>query len=86
MELKISDLPDQFEYMAKIIGIDNMKLLIKEFGGTTLYFPTEKKIYKSARDRQIISEFNGLNYKYLAIKYDMSESYIRSIVNNFRSK
>ena len=46
MDLKISDLPPQFENIAIELGIDNIKALFKEFGGTSVYFPTEKMIYK----------------------------------------
>ena len=80
MELKISDLPPQFENIAIELGIDNIKALFKEFGGTSVYFPTEKMIYKEARDREIISEYNGFNIRYLASKYNMSEGYIRYII------
>ena len=46
MELKISDLPPQFENIAIRVGIDITKVLFEEFGGTSVYFPTEKMIYK----------------------------------------
>lgn len=36
------------------IGIDITKVLFEEFGGTSVYFPTEKMIYKEARDRKIL--------------------------------
>ena len=81
MELKISDLPPQFENIAKKLGIEKAKWLFEEFGGTSVYFPTEKMIYKAARDREIVSEYNGFNHKELAAKYNMSESYIRAIIN-----
>ena len=81
MKLKISDLPLQFENIAIEIGIDKIKALFKEFGGTSVYFPTEKMIYKEARDREIRSKYNGFNIKELAIKYNMSESYIRAIIS-----
>ena len=42
MELKISDLPPQFENIAIELGIDKVKALFKEFGGTSVYFHTEK--------------------------------------------
>lgn len=84
MKLKINDLPPQFETIAMELGIDKIKVLFKEFGGTSVYFPTEKMIYKEARDRKIISEFNGFNHKDLAIKYDMSQSYIRAIINKHK--
>lgn len=84
MDLKISDLPPQFENIAIELGIDNIKALFKEFGGTSVYFPTKKMIYKEARDREIISEYNGFNHKELADKYNMSESYIRAIINRHK--
>lgn len=84
MDLKISDLPPQFESIAMKFGMDITKMLFKEFGGTCVYFPTEKMIYKDARDREIIEKFNGFNVKELASKYNMSESYIRSIIRNSR--
>ncbi len=82
MNLKISDLPPQFENIANRLGIDKTKWLFEEFGGTSVYFPTEKMIYKEARDREILSEFNGFNIKELASKYSMFESYIRSIIRH----
>ena len=80
MDLKMSDLPPQFENIAMRVGIDITKVLFEEFGGTSVYFPTEKMIYKEARDREIIEEFNGFNIKKLASKYRMSESYVRAII------
>ena len=82
MELKISDLPPQFENIAIKIGIDITKVLFEEFGGTSVYFPTEKMIYKESRDREILSQFNGFNIKELASKYNMSESYVRAIIRH----
>ncbi|OXX83774.1 hypothetical protein AVM15_08565 [Paraclostridium benzoelyticum] len=84
MDLKISDLPPQFESIAMNVGMDITKMLFKEFGGTSVYFPTEKMIYKDARDREIIEKFNGFNVKELASNYNMSESYIKSIIRNSR--
>ena len=86
MELKISDLPLQFENIAIELGIDKMKALFKEFGGTSVYFPTEKMIYKEARDREIMSKYNGVNIKELAVKYNMSESYIRAIISKNKKR
>ena len=80
MELKISDLHPQFENIAIRVGIDITKVLFEEFGGTSVYFPTEKMIYKEARDREILSKFNGFNIKELASNYNMSESYVRAII------
>lgn len=80
MELKISDLPPHFESIALKIGLDKTTILFKEFGGTSIYFPTEKMVYKEARHRDILNNYNGFNVKELASKYNMSESYIRAII------
>ena len=80
MDLKISDLPPQFENIANRLGIEKVKWLFEEFGGTSVYFPTKKMIYKESSDREIFNEFNGFNIKELASKYNMSESYIRAII------
>jgi Mor family transcriptional regulator len=85
MELKISDLPPQFENIAMRVGIDITKVLFEEFGGTSVYFPTEKMIYKESRNREILSQFNGFNIKELASKYNMSESYVRSIIRKIQA-
>ena len=74
MELKISDLTPQFENIALKLGIDKVKLLFEEFGVISVYFLTEK----------MISEYNGFNHKELASKYNMSESYIRAIINRHK--
>ncbi|MGL5713886.1 MAG: Mor transcription activator family protein [Paraclostridium sp.] len=84
MDLKISDLPPQFENIANKLGIEKAKWLFEEFGGTSVYFPTKKMIYKDARDREIMADYNGFNHKDLAIKYNMSESYIRAIINRHK--
>lgn len=43
MDFRISDLPEQFTNIANKIGIEHTKELFKEFGGTSVYFPTVKK-------------------------------------------
>ena len=60
MELKISDLPPQFENIAIELGIDKIKAYLKNLGGHQCTFLLEKMIYKEARDREIISEYNGI--------------------------
>ncbi|MGL5718393.1 MAG: Mor transcription activator family protein, partial [Paraclostridium sp.] len=50
----------QFENIAMKIGIDITKVLFEEFGGTSVYFPTEKMIYKEARDREIMADWGSV--------------------------
>ena len=81
--LKISDLPPQFTHIAQEIGIDNTKKLFKEFGGSSIYFPTEKTIYKEVRNREIINLYNGMNMRELCLKYQISENYIKKIIKQY---
>ena len=64
MELKISDLPPQFENIAIELGIDKVKALFKEFGGTSVYFHTEKMTYKEATHLNNIGMCSFLNFIY----------------------
>ena len=66
MELKISDLPPQFENIAIELGIKLLfkKALFKEFGGTSVYFHTEKMIYKEATHLINIGMCSFLNFIY----------------------
>lgn len=84
MDFRISDLLEQFTNIATKIGIENTKELFKEFGGTSVYFPTIKKVNKLARDREIVSSFNGFNTKELALKCDMSENNIKFIIKKHK--
>ncbi|MBF8984527.1 DNA-binding protein [Lutibacter sp. B2] len=64
--------------VAEIIGKDNTKKLMYEFGGTILYIP--KGGFKSERDKQILEEYDGYNTKQLAKKYDLCEKQIKNII------
>ena len=64
--------------VAEIIGEENTKKLIYEFGGTVLYIPKEG--FRSKRDKQITLEYNGYNAKKLAKKYDLCEKQIKNII------
>lgn len=83
--INIKDIPDQFQYVAKEIGVDNFVIICKLLGGTLTYIPSLKTIEKNSRNEEIIKEFDGANYKYLSIKYKMSEQYIRKLINKARS-
>lgn len=84
MELKISDLPPQFESIASKIGIEKTTVLFEEFGGGLVYFPSKKMIYREARDREIASKFNGFNVNELSNMYNLSQSHTRAIIRKNR--
>jgi len=62
-------------------GLDAILAYCGHFGGLTVYMPSVRRIFGSCIAHEVRSEFNGMNYKALAIKYDVCESYIRKIVS-----
>lgn len=75
-------LPEKYNYMAKLIGLENFFLLTKEFGGDMFYIPKLDTVLKDIRNANIKKEFNGGNVKQLAKNYNISERWVRKIVNN----
>ncbi len=50
-------------------------------GGTQDYFPKGDSLHNQIRDMHIYKEFDGSNHHALAIKYDLSERWIRTIIS-----
>ena len=68
--------------LAECVGMETFKRIVQDFGGSLIYIPTEKKILRGARDREIISEFEkGLSRNQIARKYHISSSRVRAIIN-----
>lgn len=80
-DIKYDDLYGEQKELCDCIGIDAYKKLVEFFGGTNVYVCKADTLLKDDRDSKIKSEFNGVNYKYLAIKYNLTERTIRQIVS-----
>ena len=81
MALTLDDLREEQKQIAEVIGVDAYLDLTRAFGGTSIYIAKAEEILKRAdRDRQIREEFNGNNYAQLALKYGLTEVWIRNIV------
>lgn len=82
MALGIDDLREEQKQIAEAIGVDNYLKLTREFGGTTIYIAkAEEIIRRNERDEKIREEFDGSNYAQLAVKYGLTEVWIRNIVS-----
>lgn len=67
--------------IAEKIGVGNALEIAELFQGSSVYFPKLDNVYAKKLREQILKEFNGYNYKHLAVKYGYSEMWIRKIVN-----
>lgn len=79
-EINPEVLPEPYKKLTSIIGLENTLKLAEEFQGTTLYFAKLDSTLKYLRDEKIREEFNGSNHKELAVKYGLTETWIRKIL------
>lgn len=80
-KLKPEELPEPYCTIMTSIGTENTMKLINLYQGTGIYFPKVESILNRIRNRNIKREFNGGNYKELAIKYGLTDRWIRDIVH-----
>lgn len=78
--IRIEDLPESYQTVAEIIGKENTIKLARHLGGVPVYFPKLDTLIQRKRDERIRQEFNGVNHRDLARKYDLTERWIREIV------
>jgi Mor family transcriptional regulator len=85
-DVTIDDLPDDLADIAQVIGLEATLKLVDARGGESIYIHKADRVAREARNRKICTEFNGRNYRQLAQSYNLSESQIRSILNENRKK
>ena len=78
-EVDIEELPEVYQTIAQICDFETAVKIAKHFSGEYVYFPTYDKIKNIVRNKQIIDDFNGYNYKYFAKKYKLTVDSIRKI-------
>lgn len=70
---------EMYRAIAEEIGVESFLKLAKLVGGTTFYIPKAESLLRPVRDLHIKQEFNGCNYQELAIRYDVTERWVRQI-------
>lgn len=83
-KIQAEDFPKNFRRIVDILGIPLAVQLVKNSGGINQYIPMYDSIIFPARDRLILQEFNGANYQELALKYKVSEVWVRNIIDKER--
>ena len=79
--LALDDLSGEQYDLAECIGLEAYKKLVYNYGGLSIYIYKLDTLFKSKRDKEIMKEFNGGNYRELALKYSLAENTIRQIVS-----
>lgn len=75
------DLPEVYQEMAEVIGVDATVHLARVYAGTSVYFPKLDRALLNLRNRVIRKEFDGANIKSLARRWGLSARHVRYIVN-----
>lgn len=78
--VEVSDIPETYQPVVSLIGLDNFLKLCRYAMGDELYFPMQESVLRNTRKRLIIHEYNGCNLSELSHKYDLTPSRIRNIV------
>lgn len=79
--VRLEDLEEEQQDVAGLIGLDNYKKLMAEYGGVSIYIPKADRLERLERNDRIKAEFDGYNFRELAVKYGLTEVSIRSIVS-----
>lgn len=83
--LKIEDIPCQYQDIATFMGIDKFIEFCRYFGGSYIYVPNIKTFEAKIRDRDIIKmSNNGIGTKVIAKKYNVTTNYIGKILKKYK--
>lgn len=81
-DIRPDDLQNQtLQELVELIGMDGMLRLVESYSGMVIYVPKLDSVIKMVRDRHIREEFDGTNSRKLALRYDVSESWVYRVVN-----
>lgn len=79
-EINPDELPEPYRDISKMIGLRNTLKLADKYQGTAIYLPKLDALVRRARDERIRAEFNGGNYRALARKYGLTETWVRQVI------
>lgn len=74
-------LPDNFQYVAELVGLEKAIEIVKHFGGSTLYIPKIDCCHRYSRNQKIVRDYkSGLTYSQIAIRYNLTTVSVRNII------
>lgn len=80
-EVDVEELPDPYQTLVRLVGLDATMAIAQELGGCSVYFPKLDRLCARLRDERIRAEFDGKNHQALARKYGLTDRRIRDIVS-----
>lgn len=81
-DLTAEQLPEPYQTLAAQFSLDFALKFASMYQGTGAYFPKLDTLLVQERNKRIRAEFNGYNYKELAIRYGVTERWIYDIIGS----
>lgn len=78
--VELSDIPEAYQPVVSLIGLDAFLQLCNYARGDELYFPMRETILRKVRNRLIIQEYDGHNFVELSKKYNLTVKHIKNII------
>lgn len=80
LDLTEEQLPEPYQTIAAQFSLQMALRFASMYQGTGVYFPKLDSLLLIERNKRIKAEFDGYNYKELAIRYGVTERWIYDIV------
>ena len=74
-----------YDGLTALVGYESVCAFADAFGGSNLYVPLKRHIFKECLMQAAVCEFNGANYVELARKYGFCEQQVRKLVKRRRA-
>lgn len=76
-------LPDSYKYIAELIGPEKAFIILKHFGGSTIYIPKIDSYTRYTRNLEIVEAYkSGMTYSQLASQHGLTCVTIRNIISS----
>lgn len=85
-KLTMDDLEDNHREIAEVIGLENLIKLSSHFAGHGVYAPKMENLLRNKRYSMIRQEYDGMNIKELATKYDVCEATVYKVIKDMLLK
>lgn len=82
--IAVEDLPESFQIVAEICGLETAKKLIAELGGIRIDIPRAKNLRRTIA-RRLVNEPN-LDIRRVAIELNVSVPFIKKLISQYSNK
>lgn len=84
--IKIEQLPEDYQLLARIVGLENTIRIAQELKSVHLYLKSPERLFQAAKEQYVLANFDGRNHRRLALDTGLSERHIYDLVAEAREK